>query len=236
MPASRVPGHDLRTPAQLWYTLTGWPFVQFLLWRALWRWLIWARLLFGVARIRLDLVPTHPDRRAGIGFLRLPSLGYCALLLFAAASIMCAQWGDQLAVSSSLSSFAPLIALFAGAGALIAFGPLLFFAPQLSRARRLGVIDCGGRASDEGRRFERRAAADPDDPDRMRAAAETSALADLGAIYREGVDRLRIVIVDRRDLVTLAIATLLPMVPVMLTHVPREEWRNLARMLTGGPF
>ena len=233
LPVSGVSGRGDRTPAQLWYTLTDWPFVQFLLWRSLWRWMIWVRILFGLAWIRLDLVPTHPDRRAGISFLRLPSVGYCAFLLFAVASMMCAEWGDRLTLNASLKGFAPLLALFAGAGALIAFGPLLAFAPQLFRARRRGIIDCGARACDEGRRFQRRAAEGPA-IDEQAAALEASALADVGIVYRESVDRLQLVLVDQRDVIGLLIATLLPVVPMMLVRVPVDDWRHLAGMLSGG--
>lgn len=237
VPASGVaaPGEG-RTPAQVWYTLTDWPFVQFLLWRSVWRWVIWMRVLFGIARIRLRLVPTHPDRRAGISFLRLPSVGYCVFLLFAASSIMCAEWGDKLTASTStIGGFAPLLALFAGVGGLIAFGPLLVFSPQLFYARRQGIINCGGRACDEGRRFERRGATgragEDDEP-----AVDVAALSDVGSVYREAVDRLQIVLVDRRDLIGLLIATLLPVVPMMLMRVPPQDWRELSSLLTGGRF
>ena len=36
------------------------------------------------------------------------------------------------------------------------------------------------------------------------------------------------------DLFMLLAATLLPVVPVMLLHVPGEDWRALASLLTGG--
>jgi len=235
LPISGVAGRGDRTPAQLWYTLTDWPFVQFLLWRSLWRWVIWVRVLFGLSSIRLDLVPTHPDRRAGISFLRLPSVGYCAFLLFAVASMMCAEWGEKLTLNASLKGFAPLLALFAAVGALIAFGPLLAFGPQLFRARRRGIIDCGARACDEGRRFQRRVT-EGRAIDEQAAALEASALSDVGSVYREAVDRLQIVLVDRRDVIGLLVATLLPIVPMMLVRVPLEEWRQLAGMLTGGRF
>jgi hypothetical protein len=235
VPASGIPARGERTPAELWYTLTDWPFVQFLLWRSLWRWIIWVRILFGLSRIRLALVPTHPDKRAGISFLRLPSVGYCAFLLFAVASMLCAEWGEKLTLSASLTGFAPLLALFAGVGALLAFGPLLAFAPMLFLARRQGIIDCGGRACDDGRRFQRRVLESREE-DAPVAAAEMSALADVGAVYREAVDRLQIVLVDRRDLIGLLIATLLPVVPMMAWRVPLDDWRELASMLTGGRF
>jgi hypothetical protein len=233
VPASGVHRYGQRTPAELWYILTDWPFVQFLLWRALWRWVIWVRILFGLSSIQLALVATHPDRRGGISFLRLPSVGYCAFLLFAVASMLCAEWGDTLTFDRSLKGFSPLLALFAGAGGMIAFGPLLAFAPQLFRARRQGIIDCGGRACDEGRRFQRRVLErlPIDDP---AASIEVSALCDVGVVYREAVDRLQIWLVDQRDIIGLLIATLLPVLPMMLLRVPMEDWRGLAAMLTGG--
>ncbi len=41
-----------------------------LLWRiAVISGIIWARFLWQVSRIDLDLIPTHPDRSAGLGFL-----------------------------------------------------------------------------------------------------------------------------------------------------------------------
>jgi hypothetical protein len=197
VPVNGIPSAGERTPAELWYTLTDWPFVQFLLWRSLWRWVVWSRILFGIARIRLELVPTHPDRRGGISFLRLPSVGYCAFLLFAVASMMCAEWGDKLTLNPSLAGFKPLLALFAGVGALVAFGPLLVFAPQLYRARRRGIIECGARACDEGRRFQRHVAAERAGDDSA-PAVDAAALSDVGSVYREAVDRLQIVLVDRR--------------------------------------
>jgi hypothetical protein len=232
-PSSRMHVRGEWTPAQVWYTLTDWPFVQFLLWRSLWRWVIWVRILFGLSRIRLDLVPTHPDARGGISFLRLPSVGYCAFLLFAVSSMLCADWGEKLTLGASLRGFLPLLALFAGTGALIAFGPLLAFGPQLFRARRRGIIDCGGRGCDEGRRFQRRVAETRQQADPT-AVVEVAALSEIGAVYREAVDKLQTVLVDRRDLIGLLVATLLPTVPMMLIKVPWEDWRELASMLTGG--
>jgi hypothetical protein len=235
VPASGIDRHGGWTVAQLWYAMTDWPFVQFLFWRSLWRWVIWVRILFGLARIRLALVPTHPDRCAGISFLRLPSVGYCTFLLFAAASMMCAEWGAKLTFSSTLIGFKPLLALFAGVGAFIAFGPLLVFTPQLIEARRQGILDCGGRACDEGRRFRRHLTdgrARRPEP----SGADLAALSDVTTVYREAVDRMQLVLVDRRDLIALLVATLLPVVPMMLSRVPLEEWRGLAGVLTGGRF
>ncbi len=55
--------------AGMWYAYVSLPLFQFLLLRWFFRLCIWARLLWQVSRIDLSLVPTHPDRLGGLGFL-----------------------------------------------------------------------------------------------------------------------------------------------------------------------
>ena len=45
------------------------PIFQFLLVRWYFRLFIWTRFLWQVSRIELQLIPTHPDRAGGLGFL-----------------------------------------------------------------------------------------------------------------------------------------------------------------------
>jgi hypothetical protein len=61
----------------------------------------------------------------------------------------------------------------------------------------------------------------------------TQPLSDLAVIHRDTIDQLRILLFDKRDMVALLVATLLPMVPVILMRVPREDWSTLLTMLTG---
>ena len=55
--------------AGMWYGYVSLPLFQFLLMRWYFRLFIWARFLWQVSRIDLSLVPTHPDRVGGLGFL-----------------------------------------------------------------------------------------------------------------------------------------------------------------------
>ena len=57
-------------------SLAGWwlgcvslPLFQFLLLRWYYRLFIWARFLWQVSRLQLELMPAHPDRAGGLGFL-----------------------------------------------------------------------------------------------------------------------------------------------------------------------
>ena len=55
--------------AGIWYGYVSLPIFQFLLVRWYFRLFIWARFLWQVSRIELSLIPTHPDRVGGLGFL-----------------------------------------------------------------------------------------------------------------------------------------------------------------------
>jgi hypothetical protein len=55
--------------AGMWYGYVSLPLFQFLLVRWYYRIFIWMRFLCQVSRIQLSLIPTHPDRVGGLGFL-----------------------------------------------------------------------------------------------------------------------------------------------------------------------
>ena len=57
------------------------PLFQFLLLRWYFRLFIWARFLWQVSRIELSLMPTHPDRCGGVGFLASVSNAFSPVLL-----------------------------------------------------------------------------------------------------------------------------------------------------------
>lgn len=229
VPESRLTASAGVAPDRVWYALCDLPVFQFLLWRSFWRWAIWVGVLAGLSRIDLDLVPTHPDLRGGIRFLSLPSIGYCAALLFVASSLLCAEWGTRRTLGATLASFKPLLLVFATGGTLIAFGPLLLFMPQLFRARHRGILEMSSLSIDCGRRL--RSALN----DRARVVRndDVHALASAEQTYRQTVKQLSLFLFDKRDLGLLLAATLLPLVPVMLLHIPREDWQELAILVMG---
>ena len=59
-------GHT-RTLAGWWYLVVGVALFEFLLWRWLWRLLIWYVFLWRMSRLDLRLIATHPDRAGGVG-------------------------------------------------------------------------------------------------------------------------------------------------------------------------
>jgi hypothetical protein len=68
------------TAAGGWYTFVSVPVFQFILLRWYFRLFIWCRLLFHVSRLELNLVPLHPDRCCGLGFLGNMVFAFAPLL------------------------------------------------------------------------------------------------------------------------------------------------------------
>jgi hypothetical protein len=208
-------------PAHLWYALVTAPLTLFLLLRVLWRWLLWCQLLWRLARLELHLDAGHPDGHAGLKPLSRPSLALAPALM--AASVLGAAGWAQLFLEKhtppTLGSFA---ALFAVAGLVVAFGPLLIFIGPLARARSAGLRDYGALAYKYTAAFRSRWIVTRPSPEALLGTADLQSMADLGNVFAI-VDRTRIVPFDLRRVIGVAVATLLPMVPLVFFRIPLKE-------------
>ena len=218
------------TAAEWWYALVALPLFEFLLMRSLWRWVVWTRFLVGISRVRLDLDPTHPDRHCGIAFLRLPSLTYGAVLLFAISAVVSAQWAARFQFVS-ISSFIPLLVVFAAVATVIAFGPLVLFTIQVGITRRDGLLEIGGLAVRNGRWFRNKWVDSAGGA--ILTSSEAQELAAVGVTYRDSIRATRIWPFEKRDLAWVLAAALAPIIPSMLIRIPHEEWFAMASLLVG---
>jgi hypothetical protein len=111
-------------------------------------------------------------------------------------------------------------------------GPLLAFSVKLLRARRQGIFAYGALATGEGQQFERKwlNRARPFD-EGVLEVPDFSATTDLYQVVSNVYD-MGTIPLDLKDLIPLAIATLLPFVPVALMAVPLDTLlRQLANLL-----
>jgi hypothetical protein len=67
--------------AGYWYMFVSRPLFQFIFIRWYFRIFIWVRFLWQSSRLELKLIPTHPDRAAGLGFLGGCSAAFVPLLM-----------------------------------------------------------------------------------------------------------------------------------------------------------
>jgi hypothetical protein len=209
--------------AGMWYGYVSLPIFQFLLVRWYFRLFIWTRFLWQVSRIELSLVPTHPDRVGGLGFLANTVFAFTVLAV-AHGALVAGQIANRIFfVGATLPDFKAEIAVVLILMLCAVLGPLLVFAPQLAQAKRKGLREYGTLAQRYVREFERkwlRGGAPADEP--FVGSADIQSLADLGNSY-EVVRTMRTAPITRDAIVRLAAATLAPIVPLLLTMMPLEE-------------
>ena len=219
--------------AGMWYGYVSLPLFQFLLLRWYYRVFIWARFLWQVSRLELKLVPTHPDRVGGLGFLANTAYAFLPLALAHGAVLAGMLANRILHLGAKLPEFKAEIVLMLFFVQFLVFGPLFAFAAQLARAKRTGLGEYGSLAARYVREFDGkwlRGGAAPGEP--LVGTADLQSLADLGNSF-EVVKGMRLAPVTRDAILQLAAATLLPVVPLLLTMMP---WDELLKRLFGMVF
>ena len=209
--------------AGMWYGYVSLPIFQFLLVRWYFRLFIWTRFLWQVARIELNLVPTHPDRVGGLSFLSDAVYAY-AVLAVAQGALLAGPLANRIFfLGAALPQFKAEIAVLVIFLLCVVLGPLLVFAPQLVQAKRKGLRDYGTLAGRYVREFDAkwlRSGAPADEP--FVGSSDIQSLADLANSY-EVVRTMRIAPIAKEDILRIVAATLVPMVPLLLTMMPLEE-------------
>jgi hypothetical protein len=211
------------TLAGYWYGYVSLPIFQFLLCRWYFRLIIWARFLWQVSRLDLSLIPTHPDRMAGLGFLSNTVYAFAPLAL-AHGMLLAGPLANRIFFTGArLIDYKVEIAVLVVLLLCIVLGPLLVFTPMLSGVKRQGLMEYGTLAQRYVREFDGkwlRGGAAADEP--LIGSGDIQSLADLNNSF-EVVRTMRITPVTRDALVQLGAATLLPIVPLALTMMPLEE-------------
>jgi hypothetical protein len=210
-------------PLGIWYGLVARPLFDFVLCRSLFRWLLWLSVLVSLGRLPLRLLAEHADRHAGIAFLKTPTNGYVAVVMFAVSSLVCAGLSVQLAKGGTgIERVRPLFYGGAIIVVVVAFAPLLVFVPQLVRVRLAGRREYGGLVSDYARRFHERWI-ERGERRELLGSSDFQSMADLSTTYRENVERMQVVLFNTRDCAALLVAAFLPALPLLFLAAPASE-------------
>jgi hypothetical protein len=209
--------------AGMWYGYVSLPIFQFLLCRWYFRVFIWARFLWQVSRINLSLVPTHPDRVGGLGFLSDTVYAFIPLLI-AHGALLAGLLGNRIYyLGAKLPDFMLEILVLVIFLMCVVLGPLLVFAPQLAHAKRMGRREYGTLAERYVREFDAkwlRGGAPAEEG--LVGSSDIQSLADLGNSF-EVVRTMRVAPFTKETILLLAAATAAPVAPLLLTMMPLED-------------
>jgi hypothetical protein len=207
-----------------WYWLVCMTVFRFLLLRWLWRLALWSFFLWRVSRLELRLVPIHPDRAGGLGFLQVVHTEFIPLVLAISATLSATFAQGIASGRMTFDSLYTSAAIILAVDAVLFLGPLLIFSRKLWKCQVNGLNDYGAFAERYANEFDRKwlGAAEPELGASLLGTADIQSLADLSnsiSIVRD----MRIVPTNPRMLMYLTIAALLPLLPLLLLKYPIKD-------------
>lgn len=212
------------TPAGYWYLIVSLTIFRFILFRWYFRLIVWYRFLWQVARhIPLRLNALHSDRAGGLAFLSASTFSFQPILLAHTVALSGFLGSKIWHEGASLPQFKLEIVAWIGFLMLLVLAPLLFFVPQLARAKWAGLRDYGVTVSKYVHEF-RQKWIDKDAPTKeaLIGSADIQSLADLSNSF-EVVREMGVLPFGRGTVLRLAVATALPLLPLVLTMIPLEK-------------
>jgi hypothetical protein len=221
---------DTRTlmPAAWWCVLVSSPMLYFLFLRCLWRHLVWAMLLGKLARLDMQLAVSHPDKNGGLGFIGEYPNAY-SLFVFGVSCILGAAIAYQINdLGFSLQTYGLVMAFWLAIVLIVFTSPLAVFYRPLATLKRSTLAQTGILAT----RFFRRS----EDNTLGRTSAEASTdnqtdnLTDPTKLY-DAAKKLSVVLLNRRAIVPVCAAALLPLVAGGATMFPFKEIWSVAKKL-----
>lgn len=217
------------TTAYLWYLYVAKPLIAMVWFRWLWRYIIWTQLLFRTSRLALRVIPTHPDRMGGLGFIAIAQTNF-AVLYFAFATQASSYIGEEIVFEGAkLMSFKYMILTIVLIAPVVFLTPCLAFSSKLMEAKRRGFLEYSALADRYTKEFhEKWIEGKRDDNEPLVGSADIQSLADLGNSF-EVVQSMQSVIISKATVVAFLAAALLPFTPLLLTVYPFDEL--LARLV-----
>ncbi|MBV8490571.1 MAG: hypothetical protein JO199_08580 [Candidatus Eremiobacteraeota bacterium] len=208
--------------AGMWFVFVSLPLFEFILLRWYYRLFIWARFLFGVSRLKLHLLPAHPDRVGGLGFLLIGTQGLAAFA-FAHGALLAGWVANQVLFGgATLPEFKGEAVAVIVLVLLVTVLPLFAFVPNMLVTKRRGELQYGALASHYVDAFDRKWLRDDAGDEGLIGSADIQSMADMGATY-ELADRMRSIPVTMQLLVVFVVSTMAPALPLMLTVMPLKD-------------
>jgi hypothetical protein len=184
---------------------------------------LWWRFLWKTSRLDLQLNAAHPDGAGGIAFLGMGLPAFQLPVFAIAASVAGALANLILWMGASFASFQYAIVVFAAALVGLMAGPLVFFNRQLYNAKQRAVLACGTLAGRQLRAFEEKwLGAKPPAAGEILREPDFSAVSDFNATVA-AVQKMKTLPFGLKQLVSLAVAALLPFLPVVAIEIPLKE-------------
>ena len=211
------------SPEGWWYAVCSAPVMRYIAYRWVFRYSLWAVVLWQISRLRLILMPTHPDRAAGLNFLAMTQKHFgilgCALSCSVAGRIA----NTMVFEGAPLVSFKFTLAGFVVLSVIMGLLPLALLFPKLKKVRKEGLLEYGRLANTYTGSFDRKWVHPTARPsEHLLGTPDLQSLADLGNSF-VFVENMRWAPISRKLVQQLAGWTAIPLIPIIIFGTPTAE-------------
>ena len=208
----------------LWFLYVVRPIFVALLLGWLWRIVLLTVLFARIGRLALSLVPSHPDRSGGLGFVERVPAGFAPVGL-ALAATLASRWAHQIVHhGQTLASLKLPAAMFVVVWSLLLLAPLLPLIQTMLTAKRAALGSYAAILAEQGRLVRSRwidGTSKSDAP--LLEPAGIGVLADASTMF-DAVQSMRCVPIGKTSMT----AILVPIaVPLLITVALKIPIRNL---------
>jgi hypothetical protein len=213
-------GHDGLTFGGVWFAYVVRPIFVALVLGWLWRIVLLVMLFVRLGRLDLSLVPSHPDRAGGLGFLEKLPAAFAPVSLGLSVTLA-SHWAHQVVHhGQALDALRIPAAVFVVVWSLVLLAPLATLLPLLHAAKRAALPSYAAMVAEQGRLVRRRwieGTTKLDSP--LLEPAGVGPICDAAAMYGQ-VRSMRILPIGKTSVVDILLPIVLPMLVVVALKMP----------------
>jgi hypothetical protein len=203
------------TMAGMWFLLVTSPMVSFLLYRWVWRFIVWSIFLYRVSRMKLELYASHTDLAGGLGIIGAGQSLFGVIFMIMAALISSDLASNILYEGEKLVDVRLLVLVFIVISIVVLAVPLFFFTKTLFNLKRDALAEYGELQQQISRDFHTHWVSNKSR--QLVDSMQPSAMADYSAVY-EIVSTMRIVPLNPKAVIVMSVMLLVPFLPLALTE------------------
>lgn len=204
----------------IWFAYVVRPLLAALLLGWLWRLFLVTWWMWRIARLPLALVPTHPDRTGGIGFIKKLPRGF-TLATLALSAMMASRWAHEIVYHGALlTSFQMPVIAYVVLWSFALMLPLFALTPALYVARKRALPAYAALVGEQAQLIQRRwIERKPVDDPTLLEAEGIGVAADAATLY-ESVQNMQLVPIGKRTLTTILVPMVIPFLVLPLLRFP----------------
>lgn len=206
-----------------YYLLLSLPFFQLMIFRWIFRWVMWAYMIFKISKFKLQIDPVHADIMGGLEFINLIPI-FFSFLVFLIASIIASNIGFEIVFEGqSLKPYAFQIAFFSLFFPILNYSPLFFFTRKMFKAKTNGIIHFGRLIREHNvAYFQKWIYNRNETQDELLGSVDNSSLSDINGSYTM-TQSLRIIPINSQFFISTVLVGVLPYLPLLLTQYSITE-------------